>query len=499
MRKARVDVHDAGAASGRDSTKPIVSHVVAQAVQTNITSPSVLPIPEHNDQGQEDQKPEAESTATPAKTYTCTSSPMPSSNAFHGGRGRATYAQFFRDGSPDSPSSNAIPANCIPANVTPVNHDDADIFFDTCESIGDDTKGNKSPSPQMSSWVPFISFRRRAAQRGKYALISLKYIATHELAGVLQPISSTIRNSVYIPKRQLQACLMLLIFMCIFDMTKGMTLSSYRTYTDTVSILPHMVTPLLFHMAMSSVITVASDWYASTMNTLTKILFPTSPRKYSNLLAATRDPYYARSSLCGDDLFQNISMTGSSRNVDTEAALVCLHLNFEIKNSKIGMLDSGCNNDMQVLTDDVRECVVGFDTNGRITGDQVNGEFTTDASGTLGITLNGVSPTGSAFAFDFVVEKMQRVRNLSYNLFPASFFTRRGCDVFFHGRQSIHDRNQAGLGEIRLHELKPNCRDYMGKVDLKSWNDLWFFNYSILLTMWQCQHQSPMLRKFPTR
>jgi len=120
-----------------------------------------------------------------------------------------------------------------------------------------------------------------------------------------------------------------------------------------------------------------------------------------------------------------------------------------------------------------------FDTNGRITGDQVNGEFTTDASGTLGITLNGVSPAGSVFAFDFIVEKMQLVRNLSYNLFPASFFTRRGCDVFFHGRQSIHDHNQAGLGEIRLHELQPNSREYMGKVDLKSWNDLWFFNYSI--------------------
>jgi hypothetical protein len=122
--KTRVDVHDAGAASGRDSTNPIVSHVATQAVQTNITSPSVPPIPEHNDQGQEYQKPAAESTATPAKMYAYTSSPMSSSDTFHGGRTRATYAQFFRDGSPDSLSSNDMPANCIP-----VNHDDADIFF----------------------------------------------------------------------------------------------------------------------------------------------------------------------------------------------------------------------------------------------------------------------------------------------------------------------------------------------------------------------------------
>jgi hypothetical protein len=88
-------------------------------------------------------------------------------------------------------------------------------------------------------------------------------------------------------------------------------------------------------------------------------------------------------------------MTGLRRNIDMEVAIVCLHLNFETKNSKIGILDSGCNNAIQVLTDDVREYVVDFDTNGRITGDQVSGEFTTDASGTLGITLNGVSPAGS--------------------------------------------------------------------------------------------------------
>ena len=143
------------------------------------------------------------------------------------------------------------------------------------------------------------------------------------------------------------------------------------------------------------------------------------------------------------------------------------------------MLDSGCNNAMQVLTDDVRACVVDFDTNGRITGDQVHGEFTTDASGTLGITLNAISDTGSVFDFDFIVEKMQLVRNLSYNLFPSSFFTRRGCDVFFHGRKSLTDPNPAGTGEIRLHEIKSDSRQFVGKVDLKSWNDLWFFNYRI--------------------
>ena len=35
-------------------------------------------------------------------------------------------------------------------------------------------------------------------------------------------------------------------------------------------------------------------------------------------------------------------------NQEREAALVCLHLNFETKHSKVGMLDSGGNNAMQL-------------------------------------------------------------------------------------------------------------------------------------------------------
>ena len=159
-----------------------------------------------------------------------------------------------------------------------------------------------------------------------------------------------------------------------------------------------MVTPLVVYSAMSSGITRVSDWYESTMNILVKALFPTSHHRYSNLHShvCTRDPYYTHSSLCGNDLFRNISMTGSTRTADMDTVLVCLHLNFETKNSKIDMID-------RPLT----------------------------PGGTLGITLNCVSITGSAFAFDFIVEKMQFVWNLSYNLFPASFFTRRGGDVFF--------------------------------------------------------------------
>ncbi len=116
-----------------------------------------------------DQNPE--STTSPAKTYTYNVSTMPTSNAFHGGRARATFSQG---------TATALPAGFTPkvsSNVTPVRHyddDDADIFFDTCEALGNDANENKDPSPQMSSRFTSMSFARRAAQIGKFALISFE-------------------------------------------------------------------------------------------------------------------------------------------------------------------------------------------------------------------------------------------------------------------------------------------------------------------------------------
>jgi hypothetical protein len=94
VRKPRTDVNDSGAVSGRDCAKPTVSHVTAQAVQANMTSPCDQPMRENNNQAEEDQKPE--STTSPAKTYTYNSSTMPTSNVFHGGGERATLSEAER-------------------------------------------------------------------------------------------------------------------------------------------------------------------------------------------------------------------------------------------------------------------------------------------------------------------------------------------------------------------------------------------------------------------
>ena len=307
-------------------------------------------------------------------------------------------------------------------------------------------------------------------------MVALKYVATFELTGCLQPILSKVPG-MYVPKRQFQKALMLLVVMCMLCMTLGIASCGHRMHVETTSMMTVTATPLVVMMHATAF---ALNWFDTFVRMLTTAVFPVSAFSYTNLrsLVHTADPY-SRARPSENAWRQHITMTGSGRDVDTEAALVCLHLNFQTENSKIGMIDSGCNNPMQSLTDDVRECVMDYDPKGRITGDQVHGEFTTDASGTLGITLQGLSPSGSRFAFDFIVEKLQLVRNLSYNLFPASFFTRRGCDVLFYGRRHMHDNNTAGTGEIRLHELTPDSRQYVGKVDLKSWNDLWFFNYTI--------------------
>jgi hypothetical protein len=182
---------------------------------------------------------------------------------------------------------------------------------------------------------------------------------------------------------------MLLVLMSMICITVGITSVAHRAHIEATSTMSTMVMPFLISVTMSDIINLS--WYNFAMNTLQHALFPISPPRYSNLnpCIATRDPYYARTS---DELFKNISMMGPGRcaHTESEAALVCLHLNFETKHSKVCMLDSGCNNPMHVLTDDVRDCIADFDTNARITGDQVHGDFTTDASGTLGITLNGI-------------------------------------------------------------------------------------------------------------
>jgi len=134
---------------------------------------------------------------------------------------------------------------------------------------------------------------------------------------------------------------------------------------------------------------------------------------------------------------------------------------------------------MQAITPDVLESITDYDPNGGITGEGVQQTFTTDASGNLGITVQGISPQGSQFNFDFLVTGMQLVHNLPYNLVPASFFTRYGCDVFFRGRKHLHDCNAAGTGEIRLNELTAEGQTHRGTLQLKSWQDLWFFNFSI--------------------
>ena len=84
------------------------------------------------------------------------------------------------------------------------------IFFEASDFFNDevdlhkphdaDYDENKDPSP--TSPLPSISFARRAARCGKAALVALKYIATHELTGVLQPIAHSLKSTMYLLKRQ---------------------------------------------------------------------------------------------------------------------------------------------------------------------------------------------------------------------------------------------------------------------------------------------------------
>jgi hypothetical protein len=194
VRKTRADANEAGAASS-DLAKPIVSNVTAQAVQANMASQRAQVTPEDDAHAPSDLKPVPTPTA---KMYSYNSSPMPSSNATHGGKARACFAVFCRT----APAPPAAFDPIVLSNTTLDNHDDldTDIFFDACEVFGDEANAQKADDHELngnkvlSPRIPFlflpISISRRAAQCGKFALIALKYIATHELAGVLQPITT---------------------------------------------------------------------------------------------------------------------------------------------------------------------------------------------------------------------------------------------------------------------------------------------------------------------
>jgi len=167
----------------------------------------------------------------------------------------------------------------------------------------------------------------------------------------------------------------------------------------------------------------------------------------------------------------------------SEALFMCMHMNFDDHGqSRIAMLDSGCNNIMMPLDGEINAKVVDFDRNGGITGEGVKQSFTTEASGTLGITVPGTAPEGSHFKFDMLADGVQffpaATSIMSQTLFPITWFLRAGCDAIFTGRSSLKDK-MSGHGEISLYELTENSKDYKGTLALNCWNDLWFFKYSI--------------------
>ena len=92
----------------------------------------------------------------------------------------------------------------------------------------------------------------------------------------------------------------------------------------------------------------------------------------------------------------------------SEALFMRMHMNFDDHGqSRIAMPDSRCNNIMMPLDGEINAKVVDFDRDGGITGEGVQESFTTEASGTLGITVPSTAPDGSRFKFDMLADGVQ--------------------------------------------------------------------------------------------
>jgi len=121
----------------------------------------------------------------------------------------------------------------------------------------------------------------------------------------------------------------------------------------------------------------------------------------------------------------------------SEALFMCMHMNFDdYGQSRIAMLDSGCNNIMMPLDCQITAKVVDFDRDGGIKGEGVQQSFTTEA----GIMVPGTTPDGSHFKFDMLADRVHifppATSIKSQTLFPITWFLRAGCDAIFTGRSS---------------------------------------------------------------
>jgi len=85
-----------------------------------------------------------------------------------------------------------------------------------------------------------------------------------------------------------------------------------------------------------------------------------------------------------------------------------MHMNFDDNGqSRIAMLDTGCNNIMMPVDGEINAKVVDFDRDSGIAGEGVQQPFTSEASSTLGITVPGTAPDGSHLRFDLLADGVQ--------------------------------------------------------------------------------------------
>jgi len=154
----------------------------------------------------------------------------------------------------------------------------------------------------------------------------------------------------------------------------------------------------------------------------------------------------------------------------SQALFMYMLMNFDDHGqSRIAMLDSGCNNIMMPQDGEINAKVVDFVRDGGITGEGVQRSFTTEVSGTLRITVPGTAPEGSHFKFDMLANGVQFFQTatsmMSQTLFPVTWFLRAGCDAVFTGPSSLQDKSP-GHGEISLYELTEKSKDYKSVLAL---------------------------------
>ena len=162
---------------------------------------------------------------------------------------------------------------------------------------------------------------------------------------------------------------------------------------------------------------------------------------------------------------------------DAARSCIAMNANASATRDRVGMFDPGCNSLILKMSDSIKHLIQDYTTVGAPTGISANGEFTTDGTGVIGMSLEYTDEHGQDKQWD-IITPATFASQWNYDLMPALWWQRMGHSALYEGRASLNDPSD-GMIIVTLYELQEQSKTERGHVKTKIWNDVLFFTYSL--------------------